>query len=160
MKDKSAKILEFEAFVNEKLRNDLKLLLEEQDKIYSEVAEYLQIKDTIDKIMQINKARSGDDTSFKFNTRVDLGCNFYANAVIKDPKTICVAIGYGFFLEMTFDEALKFIDKKVKLLNSTSDILTNKACEIKAHIKFVLEGIREMQNINFSESSEKKSLLI
>jgi prefoldin alpha subunit len=162
MKDKQAKITEFESFVNEKLKNDLQLVLDEQDKLYTEVAEYLQIKDTIEKITQARALRNGgnETAKFKLNTRVDLGCNFYANAVVEDPTKIFIAIGYGFFLEMKFDEALRFIQKKVKLLNESADDLSQKACEIKAQIKFVLEGIREMQDINFTDKPEKHSLFV
>jgi prefoldin alpha subunit len=164
MKDKTSKITEFESFVNEKLRNDLRVVLDEQDKIYTDVAEYLQIKDTIEKITQAKALRVGgsgnEAAKFKLNTRIDLGCNFYSNAVVEDPDKIFIAIGYGFFLEMKFDEALRFIEKKVRLLNHSADDLTQKACEIKAQIKFVLEGIREMQDINFSDKSEKHSLYI
>lgn len=155
---KQAKIVEFERFVNDKLRNDLKLVLDEQDKIHAEIADYLQIKDTIDKVSECKVSRDSK-TRFKLNTRVDLGCNFYANAVVEDPETVCVAIGYGFFVEMKFDEALKFIDKKVKLLNELADELNVKACDIKANIKFVLEGIREMQEIQFNADKEEKHSL-
>jgi prefoldin alpha subunit len=159
-KNKTEKIVEFEKFVNEKLRTDLQRVLEEQEKIYSEIAEYLQVKDTIYKINQLSKQKQASSV-FKLNTRVDLGCNFYANAVVEDPTKICVAIGYGFFLDMTFDEALKFIEKKVKLLHDSANELTQKACEIKANIKFVLEGIREMQEIKYgADETEKKSLFI
>jgi prefoldin subunit 5 len=58
-----------------------------------------------------------------------------------------VAVGYGFFLQMKLNEALKFIDKKIKLLNKSAAELNDKACEIKANIKFVLEGLREIQNL-------------
>lgn len=55
MEQKSSKVLEFEKFVNEKLKIDLKHVLDEQDGIYTEIAEYLQIKDTIEKLIAVNK---------------------------------------------------------------------------------------------------------
>lgn len=156
MEKKTTKVLEFERFVNEKLRNDLKIVLDDLDVIYSEIAEYLQVKDTIEKLTTANA--KGDLKNFQ--TKVDLGCNFYANAVVDNPSKIFVAIGFGFFLEMTFDEALKFIDKKVKLLNKNVDELNQKASEIKANIKFVLEGLKEMQNLQFKEKEENHSLFV
>ena len=56
-----------------------------------------------------------------------------------DPSMICVAIGYGFFLEMTLDEALNFIEKKVKILQEQADCLTKDAAKIKGHVRLVLE---------------------
>jgi prefoldin subunit 5 len=52
---------------------------------------------------------------------------------------ICVCVGFGFFVEMTMDEALKFIDKKVSFLKSTVEQLTIDAAKVKAHIKLILE---------------------
>lgn len=89
-----------------------------------------------------------------------MGCNFYANAVVENPSKIFISIGYGFFLEMKFHEALNFIDKKVKLLNKNADELSLKASEIKANIKFVLEGLREIQNLEFKPNQEKNSLFV
>ncbi|RNA40169.1 hypothetical protein BpHYR1_013804 [Brachionus plicatilis] len=156
MENKSAKILEFEKFVNEKLRTDLKLVLDEQDAVYSEMAEYLQVKDTIEKLTAANP--SGQIK--KFQTKVDLGCNFYANAMVDDPSKIFISIGFGFYLQMKLDEALKFIDKKVKILNQNAEELSQKASEIKANIKFVLEGLKEMQNLEFKDKNEKQNLFV
>lgn len=52
---------------------------------------------------------------------------------------IYVKVGFGFFLEMTHDEALAFIEKKVSVINSKIDVLTKDAAKIKAHIKLVLQ---------------------
>lgn len=155
MEKQSAKILEFEKFVNEKLRGDLKIVLEEQDAVFSEMAEYLQVKETIEKLTAANS--NGEIK--KFQTKVDLGCNFYANAIVDDPSKVFISIGFGFFLQMSFEEAVKFIDKKVKILNQNAEDLGQKACEIKANIKFVLEGLKEMQNLNFKENQEEKNSL-
>lgn len=155
MDNKTGKILEFEKFVNEKLRTDLKIVLEEQDAVFSEMAEYLQVKDTIEKLTMANP--KGEIK--KFETKVDLGCNFYANAMVDDPSKIFISIGFGFYLQMNFEEALKFIDKKVKILNQNAEGLSQKASEIKANIKFVLEGLKEMQNLEFKENKEEKHSL-
>lgn len=37
----------------------------------------------------------------------------------EDPSRIFVAVGYGFFVEMTHDEALRFIDKKTTQLTAS-----------------------------------------
>ena len=56
-----------------------------------------------------------------------------------DPSMICVSVGYGFFVEFTLAEALKFIEKKMAYLTERSDALTKDAVKIKTHIKLVLE---------------------
>lgn len=149
------KIEKYEKFVNDKLRTDLQRVLDEQDAIYTEIAEYLKIKETLEKLTltQTNDEQNKKAKLRSFTTKVDLGCNFYANAQITDPSKIFIAIGYGFFLEMTHPEALKFIEKKNKVLNNSADELRVKGCEIKANIKFVLEGLKEIQNLNYSMPS-------
>jgi prefoldin subunit 5 len=151
------KVEAYEQFVNEKLKTDLKNVLQAQESIYSDIAEYLQIKDTIEKITSINE--EGSVNIKPLETKIDLGCNFYAKAKTDNVSRIYIAIGYGFHLEMSFNEALKFIEKKVKILNNLADEYSIKASEIKANIKFVLEGLKEIQNLNFNPNP-KNSLFI
>jgi prefoldin alpha subunit len=146
----SKKVEIYEQFLNEKLRNDLNIVLNERDKIFTEIAEYLQIKNTIENIIQTS---SSNQELVEMKTKVDLGCNFYVNAVVQDPSRIFIAIGYGFFLEMTLDEALKFIEKKTKILNSTADELSEQAAVIKANIRIVMFGLKEIQNIEYQEET-------
>ena len=56
-----------------------------------------------------------------------------------DATMIYVSVGFGFFVEFTHDEALRFIEKKTEHLTLISDSLTRDASRIKAHIKLVLE---------------------
>jgi prefoldin alpha subunit len=138
----------YEQFLNEKLRNDLKTVLNEREQFFSEIAEYMQIKNTVENIVQT--AQSTNDV-VELKTKVDLGCNFYLNAVVQDPSRIFIAIGYGFFLEMTLQEAVKFIDKKIKILTATTEELSNQAAIIKANIRLVLQGLKEIQNLDFKQ---------
>ena len=55
-----------------------------------------------------------------------------------------VALSKDYFVELSWDEALAYIAKKESYLNKKSDLLTKKASEIKAHIIFVQEAIREL----------------
>ncbi|CAD5115928.1 DgyrCDS4858 [Dimorphilus gyrociliatus] len=135
----SKKVLEYEHFLNNKLREDLRVTLENRNKILFDIAEYLELKTFVEKLLINNDE--------KITTKLDLGCNFYAQAVVKDTKKIFISIGFGFFLEMTPEEALKFIDEKCTYLNEQSDLLSKQCISIKARIKLVLEGLRELQNI-------------
>ena len=49
-REQEKKVLKFEIFLNETLRPDLKATLEERDKIYEEIAEYLSLKNSIEAI--------------------------------------------------------------------------------------------------------------
>lgn len=147
------KVLDYEKFLNEKLREDLRLILEKRDKIYEQIAEYLQLKTTIEKIKENNE--TGD-----LKTKVDLGCNFYVQANIPDPSRIYVFIGFGFFLEMTHDEALKYIKKRTQFLTEHTDRLTSDAAKVKSNIRLVLEGLRELQNIRYEPEEKRRELLV
>lgn len=137
----SSKVLNYEKFLNEKLREDLRLILDQRDKIYEQIAEYLQLKTTVEKI----KENNGESEGLK--TKVDLGCNFHVQANVPDASKIYVFIGFGFFLEMTLKEALKYIEKRIKFLTEHTDRLTNDAVKVKSNIRLVLEGLRELQHI-------------
>jgi len=149
----SEKVVRYEQFLNETLKPDLKRVLEERDQIYEQLSEYLQLRTTIEHI------KESELPDGKLTTQVDLGCNFYVKAKIPDTSHICVSIGYGFYLNMTLDEALRFIGKKEKQLNESAEKLTLDSAKIKAHIKFVLEGLREIQNIaNLPEKSSQRDI--
>nr|XP_005312005.1 protein UXT [Chrysemys picta bellii] len=62
-----------------------------------------------------------------------------------DTSRIFVALGYGFFAELTLTEALRFVERKTKLLIELSESLTKDSAKIKANIRMVLEGLRELQ---------------
>jgi hypothetical protein len=59
------------------------------------------------------------------------GCNFYCEARVTDPGRLCVAVGLGFFLEMTLPEALLYIQKRDGQLAAQAAQLTKQAAHIK-----------------------------
>ncbi|XP_041655500.1 protein UXT [Cheilinus undulatus] len=133
------KILQYEHFINEVLKRDLQRVFEQRDSVYEKISQYLQLKNTIQTLQE-----SG---SQQLKTEVDLGCNFYVQAEVEDSSRIYVAVGYGFFLEMTHDEALRFIEKKTSQLTAFTEQLTKDSAKIKANIRMVLEGLRELQGL-------------
>ena len=61
---------------------------------------------------------------------------------------IMVALSKDFFVELTQEEALVYIQKKEAYLNEKTTALTKRSCEIKAHIMFVQEAIRELMGVS------------
>ncbi|KAG7280861.1 hypothetical protein CRUP_010843 [Coryphaenoides rupestris] len=77
----------------------------------------------------------------------------------EDSSKVFVAVGYGFFVEMSHSEALRFIEKKTKQLNAFTELLTKDSAKIKANIHMVLEGLRELQGLaDFPEDHQKNVL--
>ncbi|VFV45611.1 protein uxt-like isoform 1 [Lynx pardinus] len=123
----------------------LKKVLDHRDKVYEQLAKYLQLRNVIERLQEAKPS--------ELYMQVDLGCNFFVDTVVPDTSRIYVALGYGFFLELTLAEALKFIDRKSNLLTELSDSLTKDSMNIKAHIHMLLEGLRELQGLqNFPET--------
>lgn len=137
------KVKKYEEFVNDRLRKDLETVQKTQEQVHSKLAEYLQLKNVIENINNCDGGAAGK----ALKTQVDLGCNFYCQAQISDPSKILVLVGYGFYVEFTLDEALRFIEKKCAQLTAYASKLGNDSAKIKAHIKLVLEGLRELQDI-------------
>ena len=140
MASKAVKVESYEAFLNERLKTDLKKVMDLRDNVNSEIAEYLQLRNVIERIKESDSAKM--DT---LRTMVDLGANFFCQARVTNPNKIFVCIGYGFYVELSLDEALSFIDKRVALLNSRVQELTKDVSEISARVRIVVEGLRELQ---------------
>jgi len=66
---------------------------------------------------------------------------------VPDPTRLCLAVGLGFYLEMTLPEALAFLQKRDGQLTDQAARLTKQAAHIKARVKLVLAGLQELQKI-------------
>ncbi|XP_049608334.1 protein UXT isoform X2 [Syngnathus scovelli] len=114
-------------------------VMEQRDTVYEQASHYLQLKSTLKALQETD--------SHHLKADVDLGCNFYVQAEVEDSSKIFVLVGFGFFLEMDHAEALHFIDKKTSQLTAFTDQLTKDSAKIKANIRMVLEGLRELQGL-------------
>ncbi|NXI31688.1 UXT protein, partial [Sterrhoptilus dennistouni] len=56
------------------------------------------------------------DAEGPLHTQVDLGCNFFVSAEVPDPRRVFVALGFGFFAELTLPEALRHLERRNSLL--------------------------------------------
>ena len=134
----SQKILHYEVFLNERLRSDLQKVLSQRERVCDEVAEYNQLQTTVNLLTE----GLGDKP---LKTMIDLGCNFYCHAKVEKYSKIVVAIGLGFYLEMTLEEASIFIEQKVSDLTQKAEKLSEQAAQINGRIKLVMETLRELQ---------------
>ncbi|CAG8543051.1 7135_t:CDS:2 [Dentiscutata erythropus] len=134
------KIAEYEKFLHEKLEPDLKQVWDLREKIYEET---VKLKNYI-QLIKSNELK-------ELKTMVDLGSNFYAQAKIPDTTYIYVNVGFGFHVQLTLDEAIKYIDRKEKLLQRKSDQYTQDISKINAHIKLVYEALTEIMNLQKGE---------
>ena len=146
----ASKVVEYERFLNERLRTDLRYVLQKKDDVNADIAELLQLKATIKHLMTRQQAlHEPPPTSTQRNqplkTMVDLGCNFYAKARVHDCSRIVVSIGLGFYLEMELNEAVGHVDRRVESLTADVEKLSEQASQINARIKIVLGALDELQ---------------
>ncbi|KAJ2706178.1 hypothetical protein FB645_001814 [Coemansia sp. IMI 203386] len=137
-KDIQEAISKYKEFVTNTLKPDLEQTLEQRDIVYTRMTEYLKLKTHIDAIKTQDLK--------ELETKVDLGSSFYVKAFVPDTKYLFVNVGFGFHLEMTLDEANKFIDEKVQSLEKLADKYTQEASEIRARIQLVYNALMEGVN--------------
>ncbi|NXA14990.1 UXT protein, partial [Sapayoa aenigma] len=126
----AAKAQRYEAFVSEVLQRDLRRVQEQRDAVFEQQAQVLQLRSALSRLQE---------AAAPLHTQVDLGCNFFVTAEIPDPQRVFVALGFGFFAELTLPEALRHLERRSRLLQRLSDSLTRDGAKIRAHIRLVLE---------------------
>ena len=84
----------------------------------------------------------------KLEMKFDVGHEFYMQAEALDLNRFVVKVSRDFYVELNQEEALHFIAKKEKVMNAQIEKLSDKMAEVKAHIVFVNEAIRELLNIS------------
>jgi prefoldin alpha subunit len=88
---------------------------------------------------------------------VNVGCDVYMKARITQPDKVIVNVGLNYYVEFTIPEAISYIDAKEKYLQKLGDVHTDKAAEIKAQIKFVLNAIDELIQSSIPQKKKKTS---
>ena len=148
------KILKYEEFLNETLKSDLKAALDAREAIFSEVAEYLQLKNVVEKMAESTLPHNN------LKTMVDIGSNFYMKAVVPDASYVIVSVGLNVYVEFTHKEALEFVEKKIEHLNGKAETFTRQAADIKARIKLVMEGLKELQFSKHYDETETQQRVV
>lgn len=140
------KLLQYETFVNDVLKEDLAKLAEKLDATNADLADCLQLKVTITTFQN-----RGEET-FKdgFKTMFDIGNSFFMQACVTDASKILLDVGLGYYVEFTLDEALVVINVRIKLLEQQVARLRRMIARINARIKLGLLAMQEIQGIGKS----------
>ncbi|XP_046912023.2 uxt prefoldin-like subunit [Dermatophagoides farinae] len=132
------KIFRYERFVEEVLKTDLQKVSHQYEEICEQIANYNNVKSTIETINR-HELKT-------IKTMNDIGSNCYVQCVIPNTDRIYLCVGLDCFVELTLDEALKFIDRKTGILKKSMELLAENSAKIKAHIKIVLNLIDQLKN--------------
>ncbi|KAK9707490.1 hypothetical protein RND81_07G201100 [Saponaria officinalis] len=130
------KVKKFEEFLDLHLKPKLVSAIAERDKVFEQQKTYSDLK------RNIQDLEKNSVTSLK--TLINLGSEVYAQAEVPDTHHIFVDVGFGFHVEFTWSEALRFISAKEEWLAKQIEERTRQIASIKSHIKLVCEGIREL----------------
>ncbi|KAI5706570.1 hypothetical protein M8J75_009447 [Diaphorina citri] len=139
--DVTRKVADFEYFVNNVLKEKLKLYEISLDKINTEIAEYIQLKNIVETLLE------GELDGI--SAQVDVGCNYYLQAKSKEShiKNILVNVGLNTYVDLTLNQALTFTNQKIKVYNLQTKEIRKNIAITKAHIKLTLFGIQELLNV-------------
>ncbi|CAN6550486.1 uncharacterized protein [Pyrus communis] len=130
------KIQKFEEFVDQRLKPDLVRAIAQRDKVFEQQKVFSDLRKNIENL------EKNSVTSLR--TLVNLGSEVYMQADVPDTRRIFVDIGLGFHVEFTWSEALNYISQREEKLARQVEECTNLIASIKAQIKLVCEGIREL----------------
>eukprot|EP00475_Leptophrys_vorax_P009601 TRINITY_DN16353_c0_g1_i1.p1 TRINITY_DN16353_c0_g1~~TRINITY_DN16353_c0_g1_i1.p1 ORF type:complete len:135 (+),score=16.55 TRINITY_DN16353_c0_g1_i1:2-406(+) len=111
------------------------------------VEEEIQIFSDLVRNIESLEANSVDD----MRCMVDVGQQVYMQAHVPDTSRLFVSVGLGFHVEFTRLEAKEFAAVKIEHLKKQVQRHTDRIAAIKADIKLVVEGIRELMNMEHSD---------
>mmetsp|Transcript_7281 Transcript_7281/g.10734 ORF Transcript_7281/g.10734 Transcript_7281/m.10734 type:complete len:169 (-) Transcript_7281:202-708(-) len=116
--DLRQKAEEYGAFLDQNLQPQLEAIVRDRDSCEKDIAEYVELTQKIEElILRRNNNPKAKRIQAPLECLADLGHKVaYSHAVVDDPESIFVDIGYGFHIEFSLGEALQFIEKRIKFL--------------------------------------------
>lgn len=140
----ASKLAEYGSFVSTTLRPRLRAAVDAREETEGEIAEYAALRR---KLLQIEETvGSPSDAQQEMNALVDIAHGaVYCNANIPNPRNVYVNIGFGFHVEMSLQEAVSFIDKRIEYLEK--DVLKHRsdaAATIANDVEDALELLQEL----------------
>jgi prefoldin subunit 5 len=124
-------ITRYEDFIDQ-LRIDLNSQLTKRDLVYDEISNCCKLQSQLKLIIG------------KTKTKVNIGCDFFMDAVITDLSKIIMNVGLDYYVEMDRYEAEIFLRKKKEVNEVKTKAFTVKIASIRSHIKLVLRTIQEV----------------
>ncbi|KAG7014064.1 Protein UXT-like protein [Cucurbita argyrosperma subsp. argyrosperma] len=143
---RNEKVQRFEEFVDRRLKPDLVHAIAERDKVFEQQKVFSDLRRNIENLEK--------NSITNLTTLVNLGSEVYVQGNVADTRRIFVDVGLGFHVEFTWSEALKFISLKEERLARQIEEYTHLIASIKAQIKLVCEGIRELLQLPAEKTVE------
>lgn len=135
----SQKVLKYESFLNDNLKEDLKIIQSRLKNVNEHLSSWHILKKSLSDMDQHHPKG--------FKTKTDIGCGYLVKVNIPDPSVIKMHIGLDVYMDMTLEDGVKYCDSRIKLLQREMGHLQMQANRVNAHIKLVLLGLQELQNL-------------
>lgn len=133
-------IFKSENFIDDVLQRDLRQTKEKRDKILQDICDMGMLIEHLKLLNQMEDRKEIEALTL-------LGCESFAYANILDKNKIFILLGYEFYVEMTLDEALSFLEKKIELYEKKLTYWNKKVAHVKAHIQILMQAISSLSPV-------------
>ncbi|CAD7936391.1 unnamed protein product [Amoebophrya sp. A25] len=141
-------LLEAEAFLEERMKGDLRDQIERTRRIAAEIKEVKKQQLQLQEIQRKHRLMDIADQDFEMETLVNLGIStVMAKARVFDTRRVFVECGLGFLVEMELDKAVAFLKEKEKHLTKDFDLEVEKSTKIKAKVHEMMYYMQHLQQI-------------
>eukprot|EP00892_Ulva_mutabilis_P001885 jgi/Ulvmu1/11698/UM008_0109.1 len=138
------KIVEYEKRVTERLQPDLHRAMEARKVLMQERQDYIDLGSNVQRML----AEKGEKGVVEpIHTRVPLGSDVEANAIIEDTETMLIKTQLGFWAECSLQEAPQFIKVHTDDLDRRIKALDSRVASIRMHVKLTLQALGELNQL-------------
>ncbi|CAD2103522.1 prefoldin, putative [Plasmodium vinckei] len=130
-------ILKSESFIDDVLHEHLKERQKKRDEILQDIFDMEILVANLKLLIDMKDQK-------EVETLTQLGCDSYVYADILDKNKIFIQIGYEFYLEMTLENAISFLKKKISLYEEKLTYWNKEIAKIKAHIQILMRAISNL----------------
>ncbi|CAD2091203.1 prefoldin, putative [Plasmodium vinckei brucechwatti] len=130
-------ILKSESFIDDVLHEHLKERQKKRDEILQDIFDMEILVANLKLLIDMKDQK-------EVETLTQLGCDSYVYADILDKNKIFIQIGYEFYLEMTLENAISFLKKKISLYEEKLIYWNKEIAKIKAHIQILMRAISNL----------------
>ena len=141
------------------LREEYEGILLKRDQIYDTVSQHVQFQKLLKEDLKLTKLSNNEESNNSDEPKRilhDVGCHFYVEATLLDPRVVHMNLGCGVVVAMTVDEALKYSKKCEDAFRMRGEKLTKEALSAKYKMRLVTEAIMRLQDIQIEKDIAKK----
>ncbi|CAA9988101.1 prefoldin, putative [Plasmodium knowlesi strain H] len=130
-------ILKSESFIDDVLHEQLRERQKRRDEILQDIFDMEILVQNLKLFINMKDQK-------EIETLTSLGCDSYVYADILDKNKIFIQIGYEFYLEMSLEDAIVFLKKKINLYEDKVTYWNKQISRVKAHIQILMRAISNL----------------